>query len=242
MIKSPETFLFELGKDLGFVPVVVQRKAIKNIYVRICKDLHIYVSVPKKTKQERICEVLEARKHWMIRHLEKFQQNQSSVSIIELEHGTSMRYLGRDVPIEKRSSSKEYVEFTDKKLCVYLKNTEDEVGYAKLFQKFWRKEAQRLFCAEMFEIFGKTLKSHGIDMPILRIRKMKSLWGSCTPRRNKITLNEHLLKAELECIQYVILHELAHLLYPHHNKDFYTFLSLHMHDWKARKERLNVRS
>ena len=57
---------------------------------------------------------------------------------------------------------------------------------------------------------------------------------------NKITLNEYLLKANIRCIQYVILHELTHLLYPNHSSDFYNFLTIHMPDWKDRKKQLDT--
>ena len=68
---------------------------------------------------------------------------------------------------------------------------------------------------------------------------MKTQWGSCIQSKNRITLNEYLLKANKRCIQYVILHELTHLIYPYHNKDFYNFLTIQMPDWKQRKHELD---
>ena len=68
---------------------------------------------------------------------------------------------------------------------------------------------------------------------------MKTQWGSCTKSKNKITLNEYLLKANNRCIRYVILHELTHLLYQYHNEDFYNFLTIQMPDWKKRKSELD---
>ena len=69
---------------------------------------------------------------------------------------------------------------------------------------------------------------------------MRTLWGSCAPAKGKITLNEYLLKADIRCIQYVILHELTHLIYPKHNKEFYDFLTIQMPDWVERKARLDT--
>ena len=69
---------------------------------------------------------------------------------------------------------------------------------------------------------------------------MKTLWGSSSPHNGTITLNFYLLKARKPCIEYVILHELTHFLFPHHNRQFYDFLTLYMPDWKDRKKILDT--
>jgi len=91
----------------------------------------------------------------------------------------------------------------------------------------------------MEKLYQKIFKKHGLNQPNILVRKMKTLWGSCTPTKDKITLNEYLLKADIRCIQYVILHELTHLIYPNHSKEFYDFLTIHMPDWKERKKQLD---
>jgi predicted metal-dependent hydrolase len=63
--------------------------------------------------------------------------------------------------------------------------------------------------------------------------------GKLYKAKGKIALNEYLLKADIRCIQYVILHELTHLIYPYHNSEFYNFLTIHMPDWKERKKQLD---
>ena len=80
--------------------------------------------------------------------------------------------------------------------------------------------AYKTYQNEMNELYNKIFKKYGIEEPSLYVRKMKTLWGSCTPSKNKITINEYLLKANIRCIQYVILHELTHLIYPYHNNEF----------------------
>ena len=69
---------------------------------------------------------------------------------------------------------------------------------------------------------------------------MKTLWGSCSVNRNKVTFNQYLTKAKPACIEYVVLHELVHFLYPNHSKKFYDFLSIYMPDWKERKKVLDT--
>lgn len=65
-------------------------------------------------------------------------------------------------------------------------------------------------------------------------------WGSCSVSRNVVTFNQYLMKAKPACIDYVVLHELVHLIYPNHSKRFYDFLSIHMPDWEERKRMLDM--
>ena len=69
---------------------------------------------------------------------------------------------------------------------------------------------------------------------------MKQCWGTSNPENNTITINEYLYMAPIYCIEYVILHEITHFLYPFHNKSFYNFISVHMPDWQDRKKKLNI--
>ena len=75
----------------------------------------------------------------------------------------------------------------------------------------------------------------------MQVKKMKTLWGSCTPSKNKITLNEYLLKADLRCIQYVVLHELTHLKYPNHGKGFYRYMENYMPNYRKAEKLLNAK-
>ncbi|MGN0721015.1 MAG: M48 family metallopeptidase [Anaerovoracaceae bacterium] len=80
---------------------------------------------------------------------------------------------------------------------------------------------------------------YGIARPKVRIRTMKSCWGSCLVNKGIITLNRKLLMKPRECIEYVVVHELCHFVHPNHSKQFYGFMEQFMPDWKERKRRLN---
>ncbi|MGL4687373.1 MAG: M48 metallopeptidase family protein, partial [Fusobacteriaceae bacterium] len=67
---------------------------------------------------------------------------------------------------------------------------------------------------------------------------MKTRWGSCNTRKKYLNFNILLLASPLESIEYVVLHEIAHLKYPHHQKSFWNYISFYMPDWKDRKKKL----
>ena len=82
---------------------------------------------------------------------------------------------------------------------------------------------------------------YGIARPKVRIRTMKSCWGSCLVNKGIITLNRKLLMKPRECIEYVVVHELCHFVHPNHSKQFYGFMEQFMPDWRERKAYLNGR-
>ncbi|OQB23941.1 MAG: SprT-like family protein [Firmicutes bacterium ADurb.Bin182] len=82
------------------------------------------------------------------------------------------------------------------------------------------------------------VEAMGVKKPSVTIRRMKTRWGSCSVNKNSIRLNSSLYSAPKECIDYVVLHELAHFLYPDHSENFYGFIERFMPDWKRRREAL----
>ena len=68
---------------------------------------------------------------------------------------------------------------------------------------------------------------------------MKTKWGICTPSKNEITFNLNLIKTPLECIEYVVLHELSHFKHPNHSRNFHNFVTRFMPNWKERKKILD---
>jgi predicted metal-dependent hydrolase len=80
----------------------------------------------------------------------------------------------------------------------------------------------------------------GVKAAALYVRKMKSRWGSCNCTRRTIRLNSEIVKRPPECLEYVIVHELIHLIEPAHNRNFYRLLSRYMPDWKGIRQRMNA--
>jgi len=90
----------------------------------------------------------------------------------------------------------------------------------------------------MLDEWMEKLRKYDVKDPLLEIRIMKKRWGSCIASKNKIIINLELIKAPTHCIEYILVHELCHLKYPNHDKNFYSFMSKVMPDWKLKEERL----
>jgi predicted metal-dependent hydrolase len=107
----------------------------------------------------------------------------------------------------------------------------------KVLEGWFRKRAQMIF-TEQVEKWYPRFERFDIQTPQVIVRKMKSRWGSCTGT-GKITLNFKLIQVPKQLIDYVIVHELSHLVEHSHNGDFYYLLSRIMPDWEKRREKLN---
>ena len=230
-------YLIELAAPFNKTTVYIERKKIKNIHLKVFRDLKVTLSVPAEVTDEWIADFINSKSSWIEKQLYKYNQSSGYNSLVNIKSGSSTQLLGKDIRIIKRNSEKKYVIEEEKNIIVYADLAINE--HQKILEGWWRDKAYKTYISEMDKIHAKVFKKYGIKKPTLYVRKMKTLWGSCTPSKNKVTINEYLLKADLRCIQYVILHELTHLIYPYHNTDFYDFLTIQMPDWRERKKQLD---
>lgn len=234
-----ETKILDLGAINGQVSVQIIRKKIKNVHLKVFRSLEVVLSVPSTVPNDWIDSFLENHVDWIDNQITKYKKSSGYNNLSSIRSGSSTQLLGKDVRIYKEASLTDRVELDEKKICIFLKDASDEERSQKLFDQWWRNTASDIFQSETEQLYQKIFKKYGLNQPKILVRKMKTLWGSCTPSKDKITLNEYLLKADIRCIQYVILHELTHLIYPNHSKEFYDFLTIHMPDWKERKKQLD---
>jgi predicted metal-dependent hydrolase len=235
------TYILDLGSINGKICVNIQRKEIKNVHLKVYRTLNVSLNLSPKAPNEWVINFLEKRKSWIDKQITKYKAASGYNSLHDLKNGSSTQFLGKDIRIIQKKSDDDKAKIVkeEKDIIIYLKNEKDSNKFKKMFLSWWRKQAYSIFSEEMIFLHNKIFKKYSIPFPILQIRKMNTLWGSCIKKRNKIVLNEYLLKADRLCIQYVVLHELTHLLYDKHNADFYNFLTIQMPDWKQRKNRLD---
>lgn len=234
-----DNIVLNLGAISGNINVRIVRKNIKNVHLKVFRDLSVVVSTPMDVSNEWIDSFLQKHKEWIEEHVSKYKKSSGYNTLLNIRGGTSTQLLGKDVRIYKVASLENRIEMEEKRVCLYMRNLDDEQLAQNLFNAWWRNTATQLYTSEMQNLYLKIFQKHNVKEPNIIVRKMKTLWGSCSPAKNKITLNEYLLKADLRCIQYVILHELTHLIYPNHSKQFYNFLTIYMPDWMERKKQLD---
>lgn len=213
------------------------RKDVKNANIRIKPNLEVTFTAPLHMAQSEIDLILAKRMAWILKHLERFKQAQS-VNLLESTSDEELRYLGRSYRIELIESQIESVELLADCVMITLCDKSDIKRKQRLIQEWYYAKSKECFTS----IINRYQPI--VDKKINRmvIRKMTTRWGSCNYRKSYINLNLELIKYPLPAIEYVVFHELTHLIHHDHSKRFYDYIAAYMPDWKIRKNFLKVNS
>ena len=207
-------------------------KSVKHSSVRVKPTCEVVVTVPEMTPQEEIERILEKRHAWIETQRSLFQKNKPLIK--ELVSGENIEYLGKNYRLKVIESPDEDVKLARGYINIYVKDKTNFERKKRLLDSWYKEKA--------YHHFSQALKKYNVlvnkEVKTISIRVMKTRWGSCNPSKSYINLNLELIKKPKMAIEYVVLHELAHLIHLNHDQKFYHFLTLHMPDWKKRKANL----
>lgn len=197
--------------------VYIEKKVrTKNIYLRVKEDLNIYVTCHTFTTNKEIVNLIESNKDKIIKMIERRKKSK--------EKEEFFYYLGKKYDLVYLNSPG--ITFGEDKVFV---NSDFDLNkwYLKMASDVFRKEFDKMYDAFIYDI----------PYPTLTIRKMKTRWGVCNIKACKVTLNLELIKKNPLYLDYVIVHELSHLLHPNHSKAFWQCVENNFKDYKKiRKE------
>ncbi len=219
------------------------RKKVKNINLRVKPDGSINVSASTRVSAKYIDDFVISRQTFIIKALEQIRKREEKEQKpLKYENGEIVKILGKEYTLEimekTEKTIKESVIPKENKIHIIVKDVQDRKRCENLYKKWIGKYEKQLFI-DLCEWGYGLMKNYGVPYPVLKIRSMKSRWGSCQPYKGIITLNSHLIEKPVECIKYVVIHEFAHFIHPDHSKKFYDFVSIFMPDWKERRKELN---
>lgn len=234
-MKTEET-VFRFGnREIAYN---LHRRDRRNVRIVVNPDLVVDVHAPKNLSTKKLEGILAKKAAWICRKLDRMTSYHPLPEPKKYISGETFVYLGRQYRLKVVNGDHGTARLLGPFLNVSVGNREDTARVRKLVDCWYREHAQ--------EIFGRYLEQciaiasrHGVpNNPPLRIRKMRTRWGSCTSA-GRITLNLHLVKTPVHCIEYVIMHELCHLRHPNHSPAFYSLLSRCQPDWEIRKKTLD---
>ena len=166
------------------------------------------------------------------------QAAQAKLQGSEYKHGDIIYLLGKPVAIALIPDAKNSVVLAENLIMLYLNDMENIALRQKLVQKLLDELCEQVFQEVLLEQY-ELVRSYGVPFPALRMRTMKSRWGSCLFLKGIVTMNKRLIHMPLPCIEQVMLHELCHFLVGNHSPSFYAWLDKLMPDWRERKALLN---
>jgi len=127
------------------------------------------------------------------------------------------------------------VEITGSKLKLFVRADCDDEDRQEILATWYRSQVR----AASAPLIAKWEQKLSVQVEKLFVRKMKTRWGSCNSQRRTIRLNTELAKKPVECLEYIVLHELLHLIEPTHNARFQSLMKQHMPNWELRRDALN---
>jgi len=241
---SPEIPQFLLVGDEQ-VSYELRRSHRRTLVIEVYPGARVVVRAPLGCPRQTIEAQLTRSARWLERQVARFRRLESEYEAPRYASGERHLYMGEALPLELTSVAPWGVTRTCNVLRVSVRTDPEPETVKRLLERWYRAEAGRVFGAILTERFAPFESKH--LPPTLRIRSMKTRWGSLAGagrscRRDepaRMTLNLALIRAPLACIEYVVTHELCHLEYRGHGPRFHALLERLLPDWRVRRQTLN---
>ena len=223
--------------DVRGTPVEVVRKDIKNLHVGVYPPSgRVRVAAPLRFDDEAVRVAVSSRLGWIRRQQAEFEQ-QDRQSQREFVTGESHYFDGRRYRLD-------VTEFNGRQNVRLLNNTtmtlqvrpgSDRDAREAVLHRWYRGQLR----GHLPALLAKWESKIGARVAEVRIKKMKTLWGSCNKDARRIWLNLELAKKQASCLEYIVAHEMVHLIERSHNERFWDLMDSHMPQWRLHRDELN---
>ena len=219
------------------ITVDVVKKDIENLNLRVSHPTgRVRIAAPLRVNDEAIRLFIVSKIGWIKKHQSKFN-NQDRESEREFVSGESHYYFGNRYLLNViYHDAKPKVEIRNKThIDLYVRLGSNQTQRQKVMTEWYRFELKE----QIPYLIDKWKYIVGVEIDDWSVKKMKTRWGSCNRKNNRIWLNLELAKKPLHCLEFIIVHELTHLLERHHNDRFKSLMDYFMPQWRVYKEELN---
>lgn len=214
------------------------QKEVKNLNLRIRGDGTVTVSSPIGVELKEIESFLHRRKNFVLNTLRKsIAVNFSDFRGKQFVSGESYMLLGKALRLKIIQDARKQVTSDGVYLYLYTPETSNTVANGGMIAEYFEQKRNVVY-HEVLNYLYPPFRKYNIKLPELRIEHMPKRWGSCTAAKGIIRLHPHLIGTPRPCVEYIVMHELCHLIHPNHSNSFYSLLSVMMPDWKLRQNML----
>jgi predicted metal-dependent hydrolase len=225
-----------LGKTIRFE---IKHKNRSSIGMEIDSYGNIEVQVPKGTTDDRVIQVMEEKWELLQQTLSEMKDRLQGPQKKVYEYGERFLYLGKNYPIEifqDPNIAQEQVVLTEEKLHIYVKESDTE-KIKQVLKRYYYQQCKRLV--------EKSISSYQSNFKTkpraVRISDSKTTWGTCDSSK-QLTFNWRLAMAPMEVIDYVVVHEMCHLVHLNHDRSFWRLVGKIMPEYKEKENWLHVSS
>tara|TARA_R100001143_G_scaffold63592_2_gene73064 strand:+ start:270 stop:950 length:681 start_codon:yes stop_codon:yes gene_type:complete len=222
--------------EFSGIKVDVIRKNIKNINLVVYRSSgKVRVSMPKYISTRLVKEFISKRVGWIKKHLQIVESRPRRI-VPKYQQGETHFLFGEPYTmVIKVANQKPFIQLQGGEIIMTLRPGSDVVAREKVMREWYRKELKKRIPA----LIEKWESSLGVKVKEWNVKKMKTRWGTCNTRAARIWLSLELAKKPIHFLDYVVLHEIAHLIERSHNARFKSILSEKMPNWKAVEQEMN---
>lgn len=222
--------------EISGIKIEIQKKKIKNLHLVVAPpDGKVRVSAPLHLSDESIAMFVRTKLRWIKEQQEKFML-QSRQSEREYVSGETLYLWGKQYFLQVEYSYKGNSLAIDGNKAILTVRKESTVKQREHFVNEWYRCHLK---EEIERLLPKWEKITGLYCNSWQTKYMTTRWGTCNTQTKKIWFNLQLAKKPIECLEYVILHELSHTKVKNHNSDFIEIMDRYMPNWKEIRKQLN---
>jgi len=218
------------------IVIEVEKKRVKNLRLTVHPpDGTVKISAPLLYKDAAIRAFLESKLHWIKKHRDKYNGKEKPV-VPEYVSGEIHSYLGECYVLQLVNHNKPpRIEIANGRIDLYIVEGSTKQQRKKAIDEWYRKQLKEISSP----LISKWENIMGVSVNEFGIKNMKTRWGSCNIRAKRIWLNLELARKPFHCLEFIIVHELVHLLERNHNAKFKSYMDEFMPGWRSYKDELN---
>ncbi len=218
------------GQTIDYVVVYKKRKTL-GIYIDVYGNIEL--RVPRDTTDDQIAHLLQEKWQWIITRSQEMKERTKGFKKKDYINGETFLLLGREYPmtiVEGSVTHKDGIQFDGERLTIYTK-IHDEASIQKLLKKFYKKQCKSIV-EKRIRHYQPNFKSKPKS---IRIASNKKTWGTCNSLR-EMTFNWKLAMAPIEVIDYIVIHEMCHMVHLNHDRSFWRLVGKHMPDYEKKEQ------
>lgn len=213
------------------------RKAIKNVHLSVHPPSgRVRISAPRWVNKDVIRAFAISKLPWIRKHQQKIERQAREAPREYLERESHFLWGKRYLLTVEQFSDRWQVQLKHDRLHINVHPTASYDKKKKIVEQWSRK----ILKDAIKELLSRWEESIGVSVRYWGVKKMKTKWGSCNTKQQRIWLNLDLVRKPPECLEYVLVHELVHLLERKHNERFVAFMDSFLPKWKSIKKELNA--
>lgn len=226
------------GITIDGIHIELERKRVKNVNLTIYPpDGRVRISAPHRMSEKKLHQVIRSKLPWIKRHRTQIK-SKAWVKPYKYVSGERHAFMGEvyQLDVIQHDAAPSIEIQADDKILLRVRRGSRREKREKVLREWYRAELKKLIPP----LIASWEPVIGVEVAEWGVKRMKTRWGSCNTKAHRIWVNLELAKHPIERLEYIVVHEMVHLLEHRHNKRFYAYMDRFLPEWRQHREALKV--